>query len=185
MDHHIDLRLVPESLDSLSFIMNSLFGRLHLSLSKAGKGEIGVSFPDFNKRELGKVLRLHGKKPALVRFMELEWLRGFSDYIEASSIIAVPSNCQYRVVKRVQAKTSPQRLYRRSVKNGKITSEEAEAKIREYNITFLELPFVKIKSRSSGQFFKLFIHHGEIVSQEKIGKFSDYGLSSDATVPWF
>ena len=49
----------------------------------------------------------------------------------------------------------------------------------------ITLPFVQISSRSTGQRFALFIEHGQLQSQPALGRFNHYGLSTEATVPWF
>ncbi|MCL1552323.1 type I-F CRISPR-associated endoribonuclease Cas6/Csy4, partial [Xanthomonas nasturtii] len=50
----------------------------------------------------------------------------------------------------------------------------------------LSLPFVVLGSCSTGQAsFPLFIRHGPLLSEPKNGSFNSYGLSQEATVPWF
>ncbi|WP_244588639.1 type I-F CRISPR-associated endoribonuclease Cas6/Csy4, partial [Escherichia coli] len=41
-------------------------------------------------------------------------------------------------------------------------------------------PFV-----TSQQQFKLFIRHGDLLTEPVKGEFSSYGLSATATIPWF
>ena len=184
MEHYIEIRLLPdpEFLDTV--LMNALFAKLHRALVEAGHGEVGISFPGA-KKNLGDRLRLHGKKSALQRIMALSWLRGLTDYTDVSAVIHVPDHCQYRIVRRVQAKSSVERLYRRSVKKGWLTLDEAEKKIAESKVQRLKTPFVQVKSGSSGQAYCLFIQQGKMMDSPREGKFSAYGLSGDATVPWF
>jgi CRISPR-associated endonuclease Csy4 len=192
MDHYIEIRLLPNPQVPESALMSILFSRLHHALFQEGRGEIGVSFPKAEissgakqKRSLGDRIRLHGSKQALERLMKLEWHKNLEDYFTEPFIRPVPKNCAYCVVKRVQTKSNPERLYRRSVKKGKISLEDAEKKILECHQRTLKEPFVQLKSRSSGQLFRLFIQHGEILQTASPGAFSSYGLSSGATVPWF
>ncbi len=42
-----------------------------------------------------------------------------------------------------------------------------------------------MKSLSSQQQFKLFIRHGDLLTEPVKGEFSSYGLSATATIPWF
>lgn len=49
----------------------------------------------------------------------------------------------------------------------------------------ISLPFVQVNSRSSGQRFALFIEHGGPLDEPTVGRFNHYGLSREATVPWF
>jgi CRISPR-associated endonuclease Csy4 len=48
-----------------------------------------------------------------------------------------------------------------------------------------DLPWINLRSLSNGQSFRLFIRHGDILAFPVGGEFSNYGLSSTATVPWF
>lgn len=184
MEYYIEIKLLPDPEFTSSVLINALFAKLHRALSEAGHGEVGVSFPKMQKT-LGDTARLHGSQGALERLMALDWLRGLRDYTQVTSITAVPGNCKHRVVKRVQAKSSLERLYRRSVKKGWLTAEEAEARLNADKGQQLKLPFVQLKSNSSGQTFRLFIQHGKLSDSPVEGVFSAYGLCDVATVPWF
>lgn len=184
MNYYIDIKVLPDQEFSPSLLMNALFAKFHHALVEAGHGEIGISFPQ-KQKTLGDKLRLHGSLSALQRLMGLNWLKGLTDYTSVTAIIPVPDNCQHRIVNRVQAKSSAERLYRRSVKKGWMTTEEAEKKKSECNEQHLKMPFIQLKSHSSGQGFRLFIKQGKLLDLPQKGKFSAYGLSGDATIPWF
>jgi CRISPR-associated endonuclease Csy4 len=188
MDHYLELRLRqdPEFLETV--LMNALFAKLHRALCEAGQGAIGVSFPNADKN-LGDKLRLHGSKEALERLMALNWLIGMRDHLSIFELRPVPANCQHRIVQRVQAKSSAERLYRRSARNGRLSESEAEKKTaaakEKEKKALLKLPFVQLRSASTGEQFRLFIKQGAPMDRPQPGRFSDYGLSSTATVPWF
>jgi CRISPR-associated endonuclease Csy4 len=184
MDHYLELRLRqdPEFLETV--LMNALFAKLHRALCEVGQGGIGVSFPNADKN-LGDKLRLHGSKEALERLMALNWLTGMRDHLSIFELRPVPANCQHRIVQRVQAKSSAERLYRRSVRNGRLSEREAEKKTVTAKEERLQLPFVQLRSASTGEQFRLFIKQGAPMDRPQPGRFSDYGLSSIATVPWF
>jgi len=184
MNYYIDIKVLPDPEFPPSVLMNALFAKFHSALVEAGHGEIGVSFPQAQKT-LGDRLRLHGSLNILQRLMEISWLKGLTDYTSVSAITPVPDDCQYRVVKRVQAKSSVERMYRRSVKKGWLTTEEAEIRTNEHKEQHLKLPFVQLKSQSSGQAFRLFIQQGKLLDTPMKGEFSAYALSSEATIPWF
>jgi len=74
---------------------------------------------------------------------------------------------------------------RRSVKKGWINEEEAQQRIRTMEEARTDLPWLNLRSLSTGQSFRLFIRHGELLSAPVVGMFSTYGLSATATVPWF
>jgi CRISPR-associated endonuclease Csy4 len=184
MNYSIDIKVLPDAEFSPSLLMNALFVKLHRALAGAGNGEVGVSFPDAQKT-LGDSIRVHGSQVALQRLMSISWLKGLTDYTCVASICAIPDNCQYRVVKRVQAKSSIERMYRRSVKKGWLTTEEAGARMSAGKEQHLKLPFVQLKSQTTGQSFRLFIQQGKLSNKPVEGKFTAYGLSEVATIPWF
>ena len=184
MDYYIDIKLLPDTEFSSSILMNALYAKLHRALAAAGQGEIGVSFP-LAQKTMGNSIRLHGSQSTLQRLMAINWLKGLTDYTSISAITVVPENCKHRVVKRVQAKSSAERMYRRSVKKGWLTAEEADAKIATSKEQHLKQPFVQLKSQSTGQSFCLFIQQGKLLDASVGGGFSAYGLSDVATIPWF
>lgn len=184
MNYYIDIKVLPDQEFTPSLLMNALFAKFHRALVETGHGEIGVSFPQ-EQKTLGDKLRLHGNQSALQRLMDINWLKGLTDYTSVTPLTPAPDNCQYRVVKRVQAKSSVERLYRRSVKKGWLTEEQADIRMNAGKEQHLKHPFVQLKSHSSGQAFRLFIEQGKLLDAPQAGKFSDYGLSGDATIPWF
>lgn len=184
MEHYIEIKVLPDTEFSPSLLMNALFAKLHRALVEAGQGEVGVSFPQAQKT-LGDTVRLHGSQGALQRLMGITWLKGLTDYTSVTAITAVPDNCKHRIVKRVQAKSSVERMYRRSVRKGWLSTEEAEARMNAGKEQLLKLPFVQLKSHSSGQSFCLFIQQGKLLDSPVIGEFSAYALSDEATIPWF
>ncbi len=184
MGYYIEIKLLPDPEFTSSVLMNALFAKLHRALAEAGHGEIGVSFPQAQKT-LGDTVRLHGDQDALERLMVIGWLKGLTDYTHVTAVAAVPDNCKHRVVKRVQAKSSVERMYRRSVKKGWLSAEEAEVKMNVGKEQQLKLPYIQLKSGSTGQTFRLFIQQGKIVDSPMAGNFSAYALSDAATIPWF
>ena len=184
MDYYIDIQVLPGSEFPDSIIINKLFSNLHKRLVDCGYGEIGVSFPKVNKT-LGSILRLHGLQASLQRLMNKNWVESLMDYITVSEMIKVPTDVRYRIVKRVQSKSSTERLLRRSVRKGWITEEEAVLRAENKIDKKLSLPYVSLKSHSTGQMFNVFIEHGSILINPVEGVFSAYGLSTVATIPWF
>ena len=71
------------------------------------------------------------------------------------------------------------------MKRKSITEAEAREAIPDTVEERLELPFVVLTSQSTGQKFRLFIEHGPLRERPAQGRFSHYGLSRIATVPWF
>jgi len=185
MDHYLDIHVLPDPEFDINVIMNALYSKLHRGFASVGHGELGVSFPGMDKKGLGSQLRLHGTHESLSRLMAIQWVVGLRDHIQISNILLVPEVVQHRVVSRMQVKSSAERLRRRSVKNGKLTEAEAQERILETNEKRCKLPFIQLKSSSTGQIFHLYIQHSAPQFNSVAGKFSDYGLSSVATVPYF
>lgn len=184
MDHYQDIRVLPDPEFSEPMLMAALFAKLHRALAAHGQGNIGVSFPGM-QRTPGAVLRLHGSHKTLAELQESGWLKGLRDYTGIGPLQAVPTGAQHRTVSRVQVKSSAERLRRRSVSKGWLTDAQAREKIPMANEQRSSLPFITLKSLSTGQSFRLFLKQGELQAVPIEGSFSFYGLSAFATVPWF
>lgn len=187
MDHYLDIHLLPDPEFPATTLMSALFAKLHRALVDHGGRDIGVSFPEVVqvKRTLGQRLRLHGSSASLDRLMATEWLQGMRDHVKISPTQAIPGSVQHCVVRRVQAKSSPERLRRRLMARKSISAEVARTAIPDSAAEMLALPYVEIASRSTGQRFKLFIEHLKPVPTAVTGSFGAYGLGTNATVPWF
>lgn len=184
MNCYLDIVLLPDPELSEPIIMSELFAKLHFALVKFQNAVIGISFPNV-KKVLGNCLRLHGSNEDLHKLMGNDWIYSLRDYVEVSNILPIPEQVQYRVVKRVQVKSSVERLRRRSIAKGWLTKEEAIKKISLDKEKMLKLPFVQLTSTSTGQKFRFFIQHEPLQSSPVVGSFNAYGLSNKATVPWF
>ncbi|MCL1528910.1 type I-F CRISPR-associated endoribonuclease Cas6/Csy4 [Xanthomonas nasturtii] len=188
MDHYVDLQLRPDPELAPHQLLSSLYARLHRALVQQQRQDIGVSFPchDTRKPHLGTNLRLHGRHTALQALMASAWLQGIHDHLTVSPIVRAPAGSQHRQVTRVQAKSSPSRLRRRAMRRHGIDAVTAAQCIPDAVAEQLSLPFVVLGSCSTGQAsFPLFIRHGPLLSEPKNGSFNSYGLSQEATVPWF
>lgn len=188
MDRYVSIRLLSDLEFPESFLMNALFSKLHRALVQLDSCNIGVSFPEVDRSNspLGGKLRLHGHKDELERLMEQRWLRGMQDHIEAGEIKTVPNGVEHRRIRRVQVKSNALRLRRRYLKRHPGTSEEeVKAMFPDSEEKRVKLPYLRVKSQSSGEHFCLFIKHLPPQPQPVEGKFNKYGLSREATVPWF
>lgn len=184
MNYYLDIQMRPSLEFSEHVLMDEVYFRLHKVMGKFGEGKVGVSFPKVNKT-LGACLRLHADKSILEKMMSTSWAHGIEDHIIISSLNPIPEAVSYRIVKRIQIKSSTERVLRRSVRKGWITAEEADLRLANSCDKSSSLPFLNLKSMSTGQKFPLFIEHGPILKSPEAGEFSSYGLSSNATIPWF
>lgn len=187
--HYIDIQLRPDPEIAPQQLLAGVYARLHLALVKLGNpGNIGVSFPahDDSKPSLGTHLRLHGAHAALAALMGSPWLRGIEDHLRISPIAPAPDSPRHRVISRVQAKSSPERLRRRAMRRHGLDQAAAAGRIPDSAMERVDLPFVTLGSRSTGQpSFPLFVRHGPLIDTPVSGQFSSYGLSPQTTVPWF
>lgn len=187
MQYYMDIRLRPDPEFSAALLMSALFSKLHRGLVEAKQNRIGISFPehDDSKPSLGNCLRVHGTLPDIEQLMALNWLSGMQDHIQLTPSNRTPEKTSFRIVQRAQVKSSAERLRRRSIKNLNITETQARERIPDTRERKVELPFVSIQSLSTGQRFRLFISHSDLLADPIAGDFSHYGLSQTATVPWF
>ncbi len=187
MTHYQDIHILadPELLPQQ--LMSDLFGRVHKALALEQSDSVGISFPKMKEeaRYLGACLRLHGTEAALARLQKhLEVLP--SDYFLLATVRPVPARIEgYRRFSRRQSDSSLDRLRRRKMRREGISWEEAVEALSENREKRLDLPFVNLRSASTGKRFRLFIEAGSLEVVSSSGKFSCYGLSPAATVPWF
>ncbi|MDE1894765.1 MAG: type I-F CRISPR-associated endoribonuclease Cas6/Csy4 [Pseudomonas sp.] len=186
MDHYLDIRLLSDPEFAPPQLMSALFAKLHRALAQLDSSDIGISFPAAGKGSawLGNQLRLHGSLPALQRLMEQPWLSGMRDHAQCGELSAVPDSAGHMVVRRIQAKSNPERLRRRQMKRKGWSAEEARAAIPDSVAETLKLPFLNARSVSTGQSFRLFIDQHPI-DQPATGTFNAYGLSTSASLPRF
>ncbi len=188
--HYIDITLLPDPEFSHPHLLGALMAKLHRALVQQKVGDIGVSFPQHvntpqHQRTLGKVLRLHGTEPALNALMARDWLTGMRDHVRWTPIAQAPEHAPHRVVQRRQFKTSAERLRRRRMQRKGETAEQAAAAIPDSIERSPNLPYVQLRSSSTGQLFRLFITHGPLLPAGIVGTFSTYGLGPEASIPWF
>ena len=184
MLYYIDIQVLPDLETSAPVLMNNLFAKLHRQLATAGKGAVGISFPDSYKT-LGDTLRLHGSQIALEQMMANTWLKGLRDYTHVTTITEIPSDIKgYQTVKRVQTKSANNKR-KRSIAKGWISADEAIHAVPDTAERKLTLPYVQIQSLSNQNVMRVFIEHSKVVSDATDGVFSSYGLSATATIPVF
>lgn len=185
--HYIDIALLSDPEFSHAHLLGALVTKLHRALVEVGTDGIGMSFPQYcmRPRSLGSVLRLHGGEADLRCLMARAWLQGMRDHVRLTEAMPVPAGITaHCVVQRRQFKTNVDRLRRRRMRRKGETWAEAAAAIPDDVERRPELPYVQLRSASTGQLFCLFIEQAE-VSAEVRGKFNRYGLSQGATVPSF
>jgi len=185
--HYIDITLLPDPEFSHAHLLGALVAKLHRALVQLGSSDIGISFPRYSlrPRTLGTILRLHGSEAALQYLMGQPWLQGMRDHVQCTQPAPVPDDAVPCLVQRRQFKTSPDRLRRRRMRRKGESAEQAAAAIPDSVERTPDLPYVQLRSASTGQPFCLFIEHKEGQASAGQGGFNTYGLSLGASVPWF
>jgi CRISPR-associated endonuclease Csy4 len=185
--HHLDFHLLPDEEASPLHLMSALFTRLHRVLALTNNTAIAVSFPGYGlaPRQLGNRLRLVGPADKLDALLTHDWLKAVRDHVRIDSMAMVPASATPRCLRRVQAKSSPERLRRRQMRRHGLTEAQARERIPDTVAETLNLPYLVLPSASTGQSFPLFLHLGPPLPAPLPGDFNTYGLSTTATTPWF
>jgi CRISPR-associated endonuclease Csy4 len=187
VNHYVDIRLRPDPEFSAPMLLSALFAKLHRALAFRVSKDIAVSFPDYRTTppSLGRTLRVIGTRAALESLMAYDWMIGLRDHVSVGTIDAVPASAVKRWLRRVQAKSNPERLRRRQMKRHGLTAAEALARIPDAAEEKLNLPYVQLTSASTGQTFRLFLEMSESTTSSEPTPFNTYGLSTSAAIPWF
>ncbi|MQY51285.1 type I-F CRISPR-associated endoribonuclease Cas6/Csy4 [Rhodocyclus gracilis] len=187
MTHYLDFSLRPDPELPPSQLLSALYAKLHRALVQRSDGRIAVSFPGYSTAppQLGTTLRLIGPEEDLSALIAVDWMLALRDHVIVSPIAAIPAHAKARTLRRVQAKSSPERLRRRQMRRHGFTEEEVVQRIPDTATEMLRLPYLHLASASTGQKFRLFLRLGEPQSSNVSGEFNTYGLSTTATIPWF
>ncbi|RAK00602.1 type I-F CRISPR-associated endoribonuclease Cas6/Csy4 [Aliidiomarina maris] len=196
MHHYLDITLLPDDGIGDYFLWGKLYQQLHLALvehNQSKNGNIGISFPEYSIKppQLGVKLRIFAPTESELALLNIgKWLNRFADYCHISSIKAVPEHTKFALFSRKQCQTNPERLARRRAKRKGETLEQAMQHFAGFKDESSKLPFIAMESLSSANAngdankFRLIIEQ-KILPEHQPGNFNCYGLSQDATVPWF
>ncbi|MGN8157448.1 type I-F CRISPR-associated endoribonuclease Cas6/Csy4 [Salinisphaera sp. SWV1] len=185
--HYIDIHLRPDPDFPAGQLMGALFSKLHRRLVELDMSTVGVSFPAhrIKPRDIGDHLRLHGSPTDLATLMASSWLGGMREHADIRELMPAPEQASHRTVSRRQFKTNAERLRRRRMRRHDESAQTALERIPDHIEQRVSLPFVQVRSSSTGQRFSLFVEHGTEQPQPTCGSFNSYGLSRTTTVPWF
>ena len=187
MECSVDIDLLPDPEFPTHLLLGPLYAKLHRALAPSNKMGIAVCFPGHQSHPptLGTRMRLLGSRTALQALSGTDWLNGMHDHVKVSALAEVPVDAPHRTLRRVQVKSNPERLRRRLMKRHGLDKPQARERIPDSVAETLNLPFVQLQSRSTGQTFRLFLRLDPEESAPAQGEFNAYGLSQNATVPWF
>jgi CRISPR-associated endonuclease Csy4 len=187
--YYTELQLKPNAELSANFILSKLYSKLHISFvqlqDKNGIVPVGVSFPEYEEKGLGKRIRIFSPDESNLHNMNLnQVLEHMQDYVNITDVRSVPKSAEYLVCKRQQVKSSNIRLARRRAKRHGISEQEALNYLDQYKEDRIKTPYIQVLSHSSKNLFRLFIQQQKVENQRYNG-FNAYGLSINSTVPCF
>jgi CRISPR-associated endonuclease Csy4 len=187
LTHYLDIHLRSDPEFPAHQLLAALYAKLHRALVHLQSTDVAVGFPGYSDKPpgLGNTLRLLGQSERLEQVMALPWLTGMADHVQVGAVQSVPAVVNHGRLLRVQAKSSPERLRRRQMKRHGLTEAQVRERIPDSAAQRLELPFLTMRSASTGQPFLLFLRREASSAPSAAGTFNAYGLSTTATVPWF
>lgn len=183
MDSYIEITIKPDAEMRENVLLNKVYTKLHKALVTLKSDCIGVSFPNYKAR-LGCVMRIHSNDAMLHDLTGLNWLGGIVGYCDMSDTKAVPSECGYRTISRIQSTMSQSKL-KRLIKRGSISDEQVKSYKANMFTKGLDNPYLELESSSNGHKHRRHLQFGEVKKEPVLGCFDQFGLSKCATVPWF
>lgn len=200
MKYYIDITLLPDAEANLGFLWQKVFQQVHLALveNKIAHNEsaVALSIVGYGDKAfpLGDKLRLLAdSEEVLLKLDMYRWLNRLTDYCHIKPIKSVPDNVsEYACFKRKSVKSIEKKAQRRAEHLNKPYEEVLAYLIKEGKTRKSELPYINVESQETkkrteqgiSSRFLLFIE--KVVSdQREEGTFDCYGLSKNATVPWF
>ena len=183
MNHYQDIEVFAKKGEHPNRVLARLYTQLHLKLVETQSTDIGVSFPRMEK-DPGNLLRIHGSRERLESLNKTGWWQQLAESIQCAHIIPTPSGVSHWSISRVRSNMSRSKL-RRLQKRGSINKEG----VKEYRARMcadtMGQPYVELLSGSNGNIYRRYLQFGPSTNQQVSGAFDVFGLSSQATVPWF
>lgn len=183
MDYYIDITIKPDAEMRENVLLNKVYTKLHKYLWSIKSIDIGISFPLYSIK-LGKKIRIHSSYEVLKKLENIDWIGGLSGYCNIKPIKEVPADVVYRNISRVQSNMTQAKL-RRLIKRGTIPEQDIKRYKAQLFTKSLDEPYLELESSSNGQLHRRYLRFGELKNNLVSGVFDSFGLSKDATVPWF
>lgn len=186
LTHYFDLKAIPQSDLVETEVVGHIVERIHLELPLFG-GRIGIGFPLYGRyRTPGGIVRLFSIENDLTTLHGLLWKKGLDDYALFGNVQAIPAVKRYAIFKRFRPveQSDINRAKRRWAAQGLSENEITQRMNQWLDKPTRTYPHLFLKSRSTQQRMVLHIRRVETVKAQT-GTFSNYGLSTEATVPIF
>lgn len=196
MHYYVEITCLPDEDVSSGFVMGRVMDVLHLCLvnleKRLGMNPVGISFPEYRygddvAPEIGTKIRLLSRDASHLESLDLKsQLQRFADYVHVRSVGSIERpNLAFALFKRIQPKSSRERLVRRQAKRSNRSEDEVRAQYQVFAEQQTKLPYVNMKSHSSDSPFRLFVQKQAMSPGDNEWQFSTYGLSSTIPVPDF
>ncbi len=183
MNYYIDVKIKPDAEMRENVLLNKVYTKLHKALFTLQATDVGVSFPEY-KIKLGKTIRLHSTQDRLTVLCEMNFLGGLAGYCQLTDSLKISDDVMHRTISRVQSNMTEAKL-RRLIKRGSITPEQAKHYKAKMFSKGIDNPYFELESTSNKNKHRRYIAFGDIVDTPTSGLFDFFGLSKQATVPWF
>jgi CRISPR-associated endonuclease Csy4 len=191
MKHYIDITLLPSDDIGHHFLWEKVYQQVHLAFVENKSTDcvfhFGITFPEFNaeKNRLGCKLRIFAASETLFNQLSINsWLNRLTDYVHITSIRSTPVHSKYVQFRRLQVKSSKERIARRKARRDDIPLDEAKAALIGFEEKSTLAPFINVKSLSKDKRFKLFVLQ-DISNFGGELELSSYGLSKSGFLPKF
>ncbi|PID45849.1 MAG: type I-F CRISPR-associated endoribonuclease Cas6/Csy4 [Proteobacteria bacterium] len=199
MKYYVELTLLPDPEMTTYYLWERVYQQVHLAFVENKEAnnrvKMGVAFPDYHleKPSLGRRLRVFAETHEQLSRLDLsQWLKRLADYVHCKAIKEVPSGVEgYGCYKRIYEKGTNENLARRRAKKLSISYEAAlnyfenDKERKRSSKRVVNLPFITMKSLSSGEKYPLFIGFVKTDGLIDGGGFNTYGLSANSSVPLF
>ena len=183
MGHYIDIQIKPDAEMRENVLMNKVYSKFHKALSTLNSTDIAVSFPR-HKVLLGNILRIHGSKIRMDELQNLNWLGGLIGYCQLTPIQNLPDRLLHRNISREQSNMTQSKL-NRLLHRGSISAEEVKIYRAKMFSQSLDNAYLELESSSNGHKHRRYLNFGELQTKPTEGVFDRFGLSKQATIPWF
>ena len=183
MNHYLDITIQPDAEMRENELLNKLYTKLHKALCDLKVSDIGVSFPEY-RIKLGQTLRIHSTKDRLTQLQQTNWLGGLIGYCKVSEIQPIPAQVQYRTISRKQPTMTAAKL-QRLIKRETIPEQNHKHYKARMLEKSLDNPYLELQSSTNGQQHRRYLKFGELTKTPTTGNFNHFGLSKNATIPWF
>lgn len=200
--YYQEITCLPDQEISSGFVLGRVMDAVHLAMvniTAAGEAcPVGISFPEYRVLSaepppigagppIGSKIRLFSRaEPDLVGLNLAGQLSRLSDYVHWTSVRLLERRLtRYAIYQRRQTKSSKERLMRRQMKRQGLSEAEVQERYATFRPRHCELPYVNLRSHSTGERFRLFVDRQDAAAATDAWGFSTYGLSAAVPVPHF